>query len=178
VLKKGGLQRAAVWLLLSSPAACSNTAGIRPIASPDPATPCPAGRVNWNLQITDQRADLSNSQRVTALIQESLSRSLPACRWTGSAQDGAGTIRIDVHRFATAFDGGVWDAAAEWGIWVRAAAGQTLTEFEATGEASRPNYRGENSERVALQQALEQAMAKTLAGLRSLSLPSEKVSPQ
>jgi hypothetical protein len=78
---------------------------------------------------------------------------------------------IEVHRFVATSDGAVWDAAAEWGVWVRDSAGQTLTEFEATGEGSRPNYRGENSERVVLQQVLEQAMAKTLAGLRGLSMP-------
>jgi hypothetical protein len=159
-----------MWLSLLLAAACaSSTAGVKPISSPDPGTPCFGGRVAWNLQISDQRGDRPDAPQLIALIRDSLSRSLPACKWTDAAQADTGTITIEVHRFRTTSDGAVWDAFAEWGVWVRDARGGTLTDFEATGEASRPSYRGENSERVALQHALEQAMAKTLAGLRVLS---------
>jgi hypothetical protein len=156
-----------LWLLLAT-ACASSTAGVKPISSPDPGAPCVGGRVAWNLQISDQRGDRPDAPQVIALIRDSLSRSLPACRWT-DAQADTGTITIELHRFRATSDGAVYDAFAEWGVWVRDARGGTLTEFEAAGEASRPNYRGENSERVALQHALEQAMAKTLAGLRALS---------
>lgn len=156
-----------LWLLLAT-ACASGTAGVKPISSPDPGTPCVGGRVAWNLQISDQRGDRPDAPQLIALIRDSLSRSLPACRWT-DAQADTGTITIELHRFRATSDGAVYDAFAEWGVWVRDARGGTLTEFEATGEASRPHYRSENSERVALQHALEQAMAKTLAGLRALS---------
>ena len=148
---------------------CTATAGVKPVVSHDSQTRCPAGRITWNLQISDQRARLEDSAHVVALVRESLSGSLPDCRWTSAAQPDAGTITIEIHRFSATSDGGVWDAGVEWGTWVRDAGGRTLTEFEATGEESRPNYQGEDSERVAIQRALEKAMAATLKGLGSLS---------
>lgn len=158
------------WLSLWLAVACgTSSSGVKPVSSPDPEAPCVGGRVTWNLQISDQRAERSDTPRVSGLIRDSLSRSLPACRWSDSAQSENGTITIEVHRFGTTTDGAVWEASAEWDVWARNPAGQTLTEFEATGEASRPNYRGENSERVAMQHALEEAMGKTLAGLRAVS---------
>lgn len=158
------------WLPLLLAVACgTSTSGVKPVSSPDPEAPCVGGRVTWNLQISDQRAERTDTPRVVALIRDSLSHSLPACRWSDTAQSENGTITIEIHRFGTVTDGAVWDASAEWDVWARNPSGQTLTEFEATGEASRPNYRGENSERVAMQHALEEAMGKTLAGLRALS---------
>jgi hypothetical protein len=148
---------------------CTATAGVKPVVSHSSETPCPAGRITWNLQISDQRATLEDSAHVVDLVRKSLSGSLPDCRWTSAPQPDAGTITIEIHRFAATSDQGVWDAGVEWGTWVRDAAGRTLTEFEATGEESRPSYRGEDSERVAIQRALEKAMGATLNGLRSLS---------
>lgn len=151
-------------------AGCSTAAGgIKPVVSHDSETRCPAGRITWNLQILDQRASLEDSAHVIGVVRESLSRSLPDCRWTATAQPDAGTITIEIHRFGTTSDSGAWDAAVEWGTWVRDASGRTLTEFESIGEESRPNYRGEDSERIALQRALEKALNITLNGLRSLS---------
>jgi hypothetical protein len=148
---------------------CTATAGIKAVASHDSEMRCPAGRLTWNLQIADQRAKLEDSARLIGVIRESISHSLPDCRWTSSPQADVGTISIELHRFGATFDGGVFDAGVEWDTWVRDASGRTLTEFEATGEESRPNYQGEDSERVALQRALEKAMNMTLKGLRSLS---------
>jgi hypothetical protein len=163
---------AVAGLILCFGLACGgSTSGIKPVGSPDPQTPCLASRIHWNLEIHDQRAEPKDWPRLLELLRESLSKSLPGCRW-GSSERDAGTLVIEVHRFSAISDGAVWDAAAEWQVWVRDKAGQTLADFEATGEGSRPNYRGENSERVVLQQVLEQAMVKTLAGLRGLSTPS------
>jgi hypothetical protein len=159
------LWSAAVCLSLG----CTATAGVKPVVSHDSQARCPAGRITWNLQISDQRASLEDSAHVVALVRESLSGSLPDCRWTAAAQPDAGTITIEIHRFSATFDGGVWEAGVEWETWVRDPAGRTLTDFEATGEESRPNYQGEDSERVAIQRALEKTMAATLKGLGSLS---------
>jgi hypothetical protein len=160
---------AAACLSTSLSLACTAAAGVKPVVSHDSETRCPAGRVAWNLRISDQRANLEDSARVMGVIRESLSGSLPDCRWTATAQPDAGTISIELHKFRATLEGGVYDAGVEWGTWVRDSSGRTLTEFESTGEESRPNYRGEDSERVALQRALEKAMNATLAGLRSLS---------
>lgn len=139
---------------------------VRPVSTPDPEVSCPAGRITWNLEISDQRAERPDSDRLTALLRTSLSKSFPGCRWAGGAE--AGTIRIEVHRFRVALEG-TWDAVAEWTVSARDAAGRTLTEFESTADVARPNYRGTNNERDALQQVFEQAFQRTVAGLRSVS---------
>jgi len=148
-------------------ASCSSTAGVKPIASPDAEVPCPGGRVNWNLQVADQRAERRDSERVIALVRDSLSRSLPGCRWSGGP--GAGTISIEIHRFEATLDEAMWDAVAEWTVSVRDAGGRTLTEFDSSSNPTRPNYRNENNERAILQEALEEAMQRTLIGLRAVS---------
>ena len=127
-----------MWLSLLLATACaSSTAGVKPISSPDPGTPCVGGRVAWNLQISDQRGDRPDAPQMIALIRDSLSRSLPACRWT-DAQADTGTITIELHRFRATSDGAVYDAFAEWGVWVRDARGRTLMEFEADGRGVPP----------------------------------------
>ena len=63
----------------------------------------------------------------------------------------------------------MWDAAADWTVSVRDAAGRTLTEFDSSSELTRPNYRNVNNERAILQEALDEAMQRTLKGLRALS---------
>lgn len=152
--------------LILAAAACSATAGLKPVHDADPQVACPGGRLTWSLQITDQRADRQDSARLIGLIRDSLSRSFPGCQWAGGSD--AGTISIEIHRFAAKLDGAIWDAAAEWGVSARDAGGRTMTEFEASSEVSRPNYRNVNNEQAALQQALEKAMGKTLQGLRDL----------
>jgi len=154
-------------LLVLLVVSCNSTAGVKPIASPDPDVQCPAGRLNWNLQISDQRAERRDSEHVVTLLRDSLSRSLPGCRWTGGAE--AGTISIEIHRFGARLDEAMWDAAAEWTVSVRDAAGRTLTEFDSSSELSRPNYRNVNNERALLQETLEEAMQRTLKGLRAVS---------
>ncbi len=150
--------------------ACSATAGLKPVRDEDPQSACPAGRVAWNLQILDQRARLADSERIVALVRNSLSTSFPGCRWGGDA--GSGTITIEIHRFAASLDGGIWDAAADWTVSVRDAEGRTLTTFDSTFEDSRPNYRNVDNEKALLQQVLEEAVRRTAKGLRALSSTS------
>ena len=138
---------------------------VTPVSRPDPEAACPGGRLAWKLEIADQRAERPDSERTTGWIRDSLSKSFPGCRW--APDSGAGSIRIEVHRLAVRREDN-WEAVADWTVSARDAAGRTLTEFESTAEVSRPNYRGSNNEKEALQQAFEQAMAKTLAGLRSV----------
>src|SRR5262249_35329281 len=105
---------------------------------------------------------------VLDLIRQSLARSFPGCRWPSPAASDAPTISIEVHRFAADFDGTMFDGIAEWTVAARSASGQTLTQFDADSQVSRPNYRNSNNEKEALQSAFEQAMQRTVAGLRNL----------
>jgi len=149
---------------------CSATAGLKPVLDQDPAIPCPGGQKVWNLQISDQRAERRNAERLQALLRDSLSSSLPGCRWT--AQDAsAPTIRIEIYRFAANFDESVWEATAEWSVRAEDVSGRTLTEFQSSASVARPDYRGFDNEREALQQVLERALRRTLTGLRAVSFP-------
>jgi hypothetical protein len=148
---------------------CHTTQGLKPIVAPDSAVPCPGGQLVWNLEITDQRARRSDSDRLLALLRESLSKSLPGCQWANPPRSDAPTIGIEVHRFTADVESGVWDAAAEWTVLVRDASGQTLAEFQADSRASRPNYRGSNNEMESLRTVFEEAVTRTLTGLRNVS---------
>ena len=66
-------------------------------------------------------------------------------------------------------DSGVWEAGAEWTVSARDPSGRTLTEFQADSRVSRPNYRGSNNEMEALRTAFEEAVTRTLTGLRNVS---------
>lgn len=148
---------------------CSTTAGLKPVAAPDSEVPCPGGRLVWNLEIRDQRAERRDSERLVTLLRESLVHSLPGCQWTSSARSDAPAIVIEIHRFAADFDGAIWDATAEWTVSARDSSGPTLTEFQADARVSRPNYRGSNNEREVLRAAFEEAATRTLRGLRAIS---------
>ncbi len=148
---------------------CSSTSGLKPIVAPDPEIPCPAGRLAWSLEIKDLRAQRRDSDRLTALLRDSLSRSLPGCRWRKAGESGASTIEIQIHRFTVSFTESTWDAAAEWTVLALDPSGRKLTEFESVEEVSRPNYRGSNNEQEALQQAFDRAMRRTLTGLRAVA---------
>jgi hypothetical protein len=157
---------ALLMLVLSASSCGPASSGLKPVGMADAQTACPGGRRSWSLEITDQRADRGDSDRVRELIRQSLTRGFPGCEWSGDPQ--APKIAVEVHRFAVDFDGSLFDAAAEWAVSARSATGQTLTQFEADARVSRPNYRGSNNEREALRAALEQAVERTLAGLRNL----------
>jgi hypothetical protein len=148
---------------------CHTTQGLKPVAAPDSAVPCPGGQLVWNLEITDQRARRPDSDRLLALLRESLSKSLPGCQWANPPRRDAPTIGIEVHRFSADMDSGVWEAGAEWTVSARDPSGRTLTEFQADSRVSRPNYRGSNNEMEALRTAFEEAVTRTLTGLRNVS---------
>ena len=160
------LSRFPILLSVSFALSCGGTASLKPVASPDPDVACPGGRLAWNLQINDQRAERRDSDRLLSLLRDSLSRSLPGCSW--AAGPDAPAIVIEIHRFAAAQHEYMWDAAAEWTVSARDAAGRTLTEFQAESEITRPNYRGSNNEVEALREVFEKAVKRTLAGLRSV----------
>ncbi len=161
--------RLSVLLFAGLALSCSTTAGLKPITSRDSEVPCPGGRLVWNLEIKDQRAERLDSPRLMGLLRESLSHSFPGCQWVDTARPDTPTIVIEIHSFAAEFDGTIYDATAEWTVLARDASGRTLTEFQAEARVSRPNYRGSNNEREALREAFEQAVNRTLAGLRSVS---------
>jgi hypothetical protein len=149
--------------------ACGSGAGLSPVAYPDTAAPCPAGRTGWKLEVLDRRMTRESSEGVVSLIGDSIRRSFPGCRWDAEAGADAGVVRIEVHRFATNPAGNTWDAAAEWTVTASDAAGATLTEFQADEEVSRPNYRGSNNAKESLREVFDRALRRTLAGLRVVS---------
>jgi hypothetical protein len=156
---------APLGVLLAALAACS--VHMAPVVAADPTAPCPGGSAEWRLEITDQRADKKSVSDAATPIRDSIVRSLPGCRWTN---EGAPTITIEVHTLKVALED-YWEAAVEWDVIVRDRQGRTVTQFEADSRVSRPNYRGVDNEKAAVQQALNEAMQRTLAGLRSVSIP-------
>ncbi len=156
-------------LALAALSCGSATKGLKPIATPDSGVPCPGGSLVWNLEISDQRANRSDSGLLQTLLRESFARSLPGCQWSSPARRDAPTIAIEVHHFGAEFDGAIWDATAEWAVLVRDPSGRTRTEFQADARTSRPNYRGSDNEREALRAAFEEAVTRTLTGLRNVS---------
>jgi hypothetical protein len=154
-----GLPFAASMLL----AGCS--VSVAPVVARDPQVACPGGMLAWRLDISDQRADRKDSAKVLATLRDSIVRSLPGCRWVDA---DAPAIAIELHRFDVHPDENTWEARAEWSVIARDRQGRTLTEFQADSQVSRPNYRGVDNEKAALQQSLDEAMRRTLAGLRSV----------
>lgn len=148
--------------LLALAAACTVT--VAPVVAVDPEVPCPGGTPEWRLEIVDQRADVNHANNVEVAVRNSITRSLPGCRWvTGPGP----SISLELHRFTVRKEDN-WEAAVEWGVLVRDRDGRTLTEFQAESQVSRPNYRGQDNEKASLQQALDEAMRRTLVGLRNL----------
>lgn len=157
---------AGVVAVLLVAAGCGST-GLTPVTYPDPGVPCPGALRSWKLEVLDRRARREGSEGVQALLGNSIRQSFPGCQWDGAGD--AGRVQIEVHRFAAVADGNSWEAAADWSVVVSDPSGRTLTEFEASEEVSRPNYRGSNNEKEALREAFDRAMRRTLAGLRSVT---------
>lgn len=141
---------------------------MRPSSYSDPATPCPGGQSRWNLEILDQRAERVGVEQMTRAIRDGIQQSFTGCRWTTSPEPSAGTISIEVHRFASVRNVDEWEAAADWTVRATSAEGRTLTEFEANEEATRLNYRGSDNEKESLTQAFQAALQRTVKGLRVL----------
>lgn len=157
-----------VAFVLAALAASCGPATVRPASYSDPATPCPGGQTRWNLEILDQRAERVGADTMTAAIRNGIQSSFTGCQWSASPQAGAGTITIEVHRFASVRDGDSWEAAVEWSVRAASAGGRTLTEFEANEEVSRPNYARSDNEKESLTQAFQASLQRTVRGLRAL----------
>ncbi len=163
--------RCAGVFLLTWAASCGPPT-LRPRSSVDPSAACPGGQTAWSLEILDRRADREGSQKLVALLSDSITRSFPGCTWAPpDSAGGLGSILIEIHRFGAPFVEDTWSGAAEWDVLVRDPVGHTLLEFEASDEVERPNYYGSNNEKEVLQQVFEGALTKTLAALRSVSPP-------
>lgn len=149
--------------LLAGAAACSVT--VAPVVTRDPEVACPGGITAWQLNLTDQRAERRDAEMMFRAVRDSVTRSLPGCRWVES---GAPTIAIEIHRFDVRSIEGTWEANVEWGVLVSDGAGRIVTEFQSESSVARPNYRGQDNEKAALQEALTEAMRRTLTGLRGV----------
>jgi hypothetical protein len=148
-------------------AAGCGPATVRPTSYPDPEVPCPGGRSAWSLQIIDQRADQTASDRMVHDVRDAIQKSFPGCKWTTA--EGGDSIVIEIHRLASRYSEGGWDAAAEWDVTVKDASGGTLTQFQANEEASSPNYSNRDNEKETLSEAFRKAVEKTAKGLRGVS---------
>jgi hypothetical protein len=143
---------------------------IQPVGANDPEAGCPGGKTTWSLEVLDRRADREReaSERVVALVRDSITKSLPACTFSAPGTEGVPSISIEINRFSAPFEEGAWEGRADFNVLARNAAGGTLTDFDATSEVSRPNYQGSNNEKEALKQVLAEALKKTLAGLSAV----------
>ncbi|HEX4440516.1 MAG TPA: hypothetical protein VH854_10630 [Thermoanaerobaculia bacterium] len=144
-------------------------ATVRPTSYPDPEVPCPGGRTAWNLLIIDDRAEKIASERMIHDVRDGIQKSFPGCQWKNEPEGGGDTITIEIHRLASRYSDGDWDAAAEWDVTVKSAQGGTLTHFEANEEASSPNYSNRDNEKETLSDAFRKAIEKTAKGLRGVS---------
>ncbi len=146
---------------------------VRPVSYADPDVTCPGGLSAWNLEILDQRVDREGSDKMIAAVRDGVQKSFPGCRWISGSAAGAATISIEIHRFRSRYDydpagGGSWEAAVDWTVRARNEGGRILTEFQATEEVSRPNYRETNNEKESLSEAYQKALERTVTGLRSV----------
>jgi len=157
-----------VILALAALSAACGPASVRPASYSDPTTPCPGGQTRWKLEILDRRAERVGAEQMTAAIRNGIQQSFAGCQWAATAQSGAGTITIEIHRFASVHDSDAWEAAADWTVRATNAGERTLTEFEANEEVSRPNYRGSDNEKESMTQAFHAALQRTVNGLRAL----------
>ena len=155
--------RLSLYLLIFATGCAVNVA---PVVAKDPEVACPGGATSWRLAISDQRADRRDSEKVVRAIRESIVKSLPGCQWVDAA---APEISIEVHRFDVRQSEGTWEAFVELGVIARDRGGRTLTEFQADSSVARPDYRGMDNEKLALQEALGDAMRRALTGLRAVS---------
>jgi hypothetical protein len=130
---------------------------------------CPGGRLTWRLEVEDRRAVREAETRIVASVRDAIRKSFPGCRWSAPSDGDAGTITIEIHRFASVRDAGSWEAAVEWTVSARDAAGRILTQFEANEEVSRPNYQGSDNEKESLSEAFRRALERTARGLSAMS---------
>lgn len=164
------MRRLLIGLLFAAGAASGcGPPTVRPVSFPDPDISCPAGRLTWGLQIQDERVLREAQAHMISSVSDAIRKSFPGCRWGASDAD-AGTIAIEVHRFASKFDSGGWEAAVEWTVTARDAAGHVLTQFEVNEEVSRPNYQGSDNEKESLSEAFQRGVERTAKGLKAMSI--------
>lgn len=156
-------------LLLCAFSAACGPPTLRPAASPDPEIACPGRWTSWSLEVLDRRAEREGSEKLVVLLSDSIRKSFPGCTWSGPGPAGLPSVSIEIHRFAAPFRDGMWEGVAEWSVLARDPEGRTLIEFDAERDVARPNYRGSNNEKEALQEVFGEALRRTLAGLRSIS---------
>jgi len=159
------LRLAGLVILSAIAAAACTTPTVKPVVAKDPEIACPGGVTAWRLGLSDQRADRRDSEKVLRAIRESIARSLPGCQWV---EKDAPEISIEVDRFQVRNNEDTWEAFAEFDVIARDRGGRTLTQFRAESSIARPNYRGMDNEKLALQEALDEAMQRALAGLRAV----------
>jgi hypothetical protein len=135
----------------------------------DPEVACPGGWTSWSLEVLDRRADREGSEKLVTLLSDSVTKSFPGCAWSGPGGTARPSVSIEVNRFAAPFAEETWNGVADWTVLVRDEEGRTLTEFEAESDVERPNYRSSNNEKEALQEVFNEALRRTVAGLRSVS---------
>src|SRR5262249_30276533 len=152
-------------LLSSSSCGPTGPGGLAPVSVPDSEAGCIGGQRAWKLEVLDRRAERRETERVTALVADSIRKSFGTCEWN-TGRD-AGTVTIEIDTFSSIFSGreAMWDAEAVWTVNARDASGKTLTEFECQASGSRPNYQNANNEKELLNQVFDQALRRALAGL-------------
>lgn len=160
--------RLAAVLLAATFALACGPPTLHPNVGADATVACPGGRTAWSLEIHDQRANREGSEKLVALLRDSLTKSFPGCDWSAAASPDRPSILIEIHRFSAPLEDESWNGAAEWEVLVRDAGGRTITDYEAQADVERPNYRNSNNEKEALQQVFDGALQKTLAVLRSV----------
>jgi len=162
---------AACCLLLSfSHCGPSGPGSLRPISAPDAESGCPGGRAAWKLEVLDRRAQRRETDKVTALVADSIRTSYPGCAWDRAASDTP-TITVELNTFSSVYfgdAGGSWEAEAAWTVAAREASGRILTEFECDEKATRPDYQNSNNEKAVLTRVFEAAMKRLLDGLRTI----------
>ena len=176
---RNGLRRilrlpSALSLLLSLSASCgpSGPGGLKPIAAPDLEAGCPGGRATWRLEVLDRRAERRETEKVTALVADSIRKSFPGCAWDRAGGETR-TITVEINTFSSTFgyanseDPGMWDAAASWTVSAREG-GRALTEFDCDARDSQPNYRNTNNEKEVLTRVFEEALRHAVAGLHAI----------
>ncbi len=156
-------------LLTSSRCGPSGPGGLKPVSAPDAEAACPGGRSSWKLDVLDRRAERRDSEKVTALVADSIRKSFPGCVWNNAAAD-APAITVEINTFSSTYSYGndaMWDAEAIWTVSAREK-GRALTEFECDAKDSQPNYRNVNNEKEVLTRVFEAAMKRALDGLRAI----------
>lgn len=162
-MKSPFVVRALPLLALSALAAVAcGPPRVRPVSFPDPEVSCPAGLLSWNLEVQDQRAEPAASEKMIAAVRDGIQKSFPGCRWSPPGGDTA-TITVAIHRFAAVLNDRYYDSAVDWTVTVRSTSGQTISEFDANEQETRPAYSGADEE--SLNEAFRKALQRTVKGL-------------